>query len=140
MELEGKIIAVLEARSGVSPRTGSPWMVQSYVLETHEQYPRRMCFDIFGEDKITQSNVQVGQELKVSFDIDAREYQGRWYNSIRAWKVEPAGQPAAAPVMGAQFTAQQPAYTAAPQQPAYAAPATSAAPAIEQESTDDLPF
>ena len=87
MELSGKVIAVLEPRGGVS-KTGNPWKVQEYVIETHDQYPRKMCFDIFGEDKINQFNIQVGEEITVSFDIDAREWQGRWFNSIRAWKVE----------------------------------------------------
>ena len=87
MELSGKVIAVLEPRGGVS-KTGNPWKVQEYVIETHDQYPRKMCFDIFGEDKINQFNIQVGEEITVSFDIDAREWQGRWFNSIRAWKVD----------------------------------------------------
>ena len=87
MELSGKVIAVLEPRGGVS-KTGNAWKVQEYVIETHEQYPRKMCFDVFGEDKINQFNIQAGEELTVHFDIDAREWQGRWFNSIRAWKVE----------------------------------------------------
>ena len=90
MELSGKVIAVLEPRGGVS-KTGNPWNVQEYVIETHDQYPRKMCFDVFGEDKISQFNIQAGEEITVSFDIDAREWQGRWFNSIRAWKVERAG-------------------------------------------------
>lgn len=107
MEITGKIIAVLPARSGVSARTGSEWKVQEYVLETQEQYPRKMCFDVFGADKIDQFAIQIGEQLTVSFDIDAREYQGRWYNSIRAWKVErvaaqdpsaPAGMPQFPPI------------------------------------------
>ncbi len=98
MEITGKIIAVLEAREGVAKSTGNPWKIQEYVLETiNEQFPRRMCFNVFGADKINQFNIQMGQELTVSFDINAREYQGRWYNDIRAWKVESAQsmQPAA---------------------------------------------
>ena len=87
MELSGKVIAVLEPRGGVS-KTGNAWKVQEYVIETHDQYPRKMCFDVFGEDKINQFNIQIGEELTVHFDIDAREWQGRWFNSIRAWKVD----------------------------------------------------
>ncbi len=102
MELSGKIIAVLEPKGGVS-KTGNAWKVQEYVLETHDQYPRRMCFDVFGEDKINQFNIQVGEELTVSFDIDAREWQGRWFNSIRAWKVERANAEQLSPVEGAPF-------------------------------------
>ena len=89
MELSGKVIAVLEPRGGVS-KTGNAWKVQEYVIETHDQYPRKMCFDVFGEDKINQFNIQIGEELNVHFDIDAREWQGRWFNSIRAWKVDRA--------------------------------------------------
>ena len=87
MELSGKVIAVLEPRGGVS-KTGNAWKVQEYVIETHDQYPRKMCFDVFGEEKINQFNIQLGEELTVHFDIDARDWQGRWFNSIRAWKVD----------------------------------------------------
>ena len=87
MEITGKIIAVLPERGGVS-KTGNEWKTQEYVLETHEQYPRKMCFNVFGADKIAQFNIQAGEEMTVSFDINAREYNGRWYNDIRAWKVE----------------------------------------------------
>lgn len=87
-EVSGKIIAVLDKRSGVSNTTGTQWSAQQYVIETKEQYPQRLCFEVFGEDRITSFNIQNGEEITVSFDIDAREYQGRWYNSFRAWKVE----------------------------------------------------
>lgn len=87
-EIGGKIIAVLDKRNGISTSTNTPWSVQQYVIETHEQYPKKLCFDVFGEDKINQFNIQIGEELTVYFDINAREYQGRWYNSFRAWKVE----------------------------------------------------
>ena len=70
MEITGKIIAVLEPRGGVS-KTGNPWKVQEYVLETNEQYPRKMCFDVFGEDKIQQFNIQAGEELTVSQSMES---------------------------------------------------------------------
>lgn len=87
-EVSGKIIAVLDKKNGVSNSTGNPWVSQQYVIETQEQYPKRLCFEVFGEDRIASFNIQNGEEMTVSFDIDAREYQGRWYNSFRAWKVE----------------------------------------------------
>ena len=59
MELAGKVIAVLEPRGGVS-KTGNEWKVQEYVIETHDQYPKKMCFDVFGADKIAQFNIQAG--------------------------------------------------------------------------------
>ncbi|MBR5851911.1 MAG: DUF3127 domain-containing protein [Bacteroidaceae bacterium] len=102
MEITGKIIAVLPERGGVS-KTGNEWKMQEYVLETHEQFPKKLCFNVFGADKIAQFNIQAGDELTVSFDINAREYNGRWYNDIRAWRVERGAAPAAAetPVINA---------------------------------------
>ena len=123
MELAGRVIAVLEPKGGTS-RNGNEWKVQEYVIETHDQYPRRMCFDVFGDDKIKQFNIQVGEELNVSFDIDAREWQGRWFNSIRAWKVERVGA-------GAPMT------PGAPVPP----PAPAATPEFTPgDAKDDLPF
>lgn len=95
MEITGKIIAVLPERGGIS-KTGNEWKMQEYVIETHEQYPRKVCFNVFGSDKIAQFNIQAGEELTISFDINAREYNGRWFNDIRAWRVERGAAPAAA--------------------------------------------
>lgn len=147
MELAGRVIAVLEARGGISKTTGNPWKMQDYVIETHEQYPRRMSFNVFGEDKINQFNIQLGEEINVFFDINAREYQGRWYNDIRAWRVDrvvpgqPVGQPEAVPYQaGAQpYPQAQPMsqpIAAAPQQPAPQQPVDFTG----GDSTEDLPF
>jgi hypothetical protein len=127
MELSGKIIAVLPAREGVS-KSGNPWKTQEYVLETHDQYPRKMCFNLFGADKIDQFNIQLGEELTVLFDIDCRQWQDRWFNDIRAWKVERVG--AQAPV------AQPVNESAAPFPPVSAAPVDFSA----GDEKDDLPF
>lgn len=84
-DIYGKIIAVLPTRSGTSAR-GTQWSSQTAVIETHEQYPKRVAFDVLG-DKITEFNLQVGEDVTVSFDINAREYNGRWFNSVNAWNV-----------------------------------------------------
>ena len=84
-EITGKIIAVLPTRSGTSAK-GTQWSSQTAVIETHEQYPKRVAFDVLG-DKITEFNLQVGEEVTVSFDINAREFNGKWWNSVNAWKV-----------------------------------------------------
>lgn len=84
MEIQGKVIAVLPERSGISAR--GEWKCQTYVIETQEQYPKKMAFDVFG-DKITEFNLQVGEEVTVSFDINAREFNGKWWNSVNAWQV-----------------------------------------------------
>ena len=130
MEITGKIIYVLPERGGTSKTTGNEWKVQEYVIETHEQYPRKCVFNVFGADRISQFNIQVGEELTVSFDIDAREWNGRWFNDIRAWKVERVSEAGAAPA---------PAEAAAPA-PAIDAPFPSPSDAPAQESVDDLPF
>lgn len=87
MELTGKIVAIMEARGGTSARTGNSWMVQEYVIEVSGQFPKRCAFSIFGEDRIKQCNIQNGENLTVQFDIDAKEFNGRWYNDIRAYNV-----------------------------------------------------
>lgn len=146
MEITGKIIAVLPERSGVSARSGAEWRCASYVLETIEQYPRKMNFEVFGSDRIQQFNIQIGETMVVSFDIDAREYNGRWFNSIRAWKVDrnlqSAAQPAATAAPDAPFAAAPAASPAAPFPPASAAPAQPApsADALSGDGDDMLPF
>lgn len=134
MDLSGKIIAILPAQSGVSSRTGNPWMSQEYVLEVPGQYPRKMVFRLFGEDRIKQFNIQAGEEITVQFDIDAHEWNGRWFNEIRAYNIirgQAAGQvPAANPF--------PPAQDAAPQ--AANAPFPPAQEPAGEGSADDLPF
>ena len=136
MDLTGKVIAIMEARGGVSARTGNPWMTQEYVIEVPGQYPRKMLFNIFGEDKIKQFNIQPGEEITVQFDIDAREYNGRWFNDIRAWNIlrgQVAGTvPAATPFPSQTAAAGAPDAATAPFPPAQE-------PAAEG-TADDLPF
>ena len=78
MEVVGKIIQVLPEQSGVG-RTGNPWKVQPYVLETLDQYPRKVHFEVFGEERIKQNPCAIDQLVTVSFDIESREFNGRWY-------------------------------------------------------------
>lgn len=85
MEIQGKIIKTLPIQSGMSKSTGKKWMVQNYVLETKEQYPKQICIEVFG-DKICELDLQMGVEYQFSIDIDAREYKGRWYNKVSCWR------------------------------------------------------
>lgn len=94
MEIQGKVIAVLPERSGISQR--GEWRFQTYVIETQEQYPKKMAFDVFGGDRIANFGIHLGDVIDVSFDIDAHEYQGRYFNQIRAWDVTKVSQQAAA--------------------------------------------
>ena len=137
MEVVGKIVQVLPLQEGVG-RNGNPWKLQSYVLETIENYPRKVHFEVFGEEKIKNNPCAIDQIVTVSFDIESREFNGRWYTSIRAWKIQQgdmtqaAAQPAAQPAQAA---------------PAQVAPAQEAAPvnvdpfdASAGDGTSDLPF
>lgn len=87
MELTGKIIAVIPAKSGVSPRTGNNWMTQEFVIEVPGQYPKRCAFSVFGEDRIKLFNIKNGEDITIQFDIEAREFNGRWYNDVRVYNV-----------------------------------------------------
>lgn len=122
MEMTGVVIAILPERSGTSQR--GEWKSQSFVIETQEQYPKHLCFEVFGADRIVQFNIKCGETITVQFDIDARQYQDRWFNSIKAWNVIRPGQQAPAqgsynvgnPQAGAQaaYQAQQAAMVGAP--------------------------
>ena len=135
MEITGKIIAVLPPKQGVSQSTGNAWMCQDYVLETQEMYPKKVCFNVFGAEKIQEMNIQLGETLTVSLEINASEYQGKWYNQVRGWKVVRVAaqgqQQAQVPPQGCQvvYPDRQPAQ--APAQPQGQAPA---------QQNDGLPF
>ncbi len=88
MEVTGRIIIALPEVSGTS-KAGNAWKKREYVLETQEQYPRKVFFNFFG-DRADQFPMNVGDLVTVSFDIESREFNGRWYTDIRAWKAEPA--------------------------------------------------
>ena len=137
MDIVGKIIQVLPVQEGIS-KTGNPWKVQSYVLETQEQYPRKVCFEIFGEERIKNNPCNIDDLVTVSFDIESREFNGRWYTSIRAWRVQQGDQTAAQPVAA---PAAAPA-AAAPQPAAQPAPAanTQVFDASADDESGDLPF
>ena len=89
MELTGKIVQVLPEKSGTSAR--GQWRKREYILEVPGDYPKQVCFMVWG-DKIDQFGVQQGQEVTVSIDLESREYNGRWYTDVKAWRVVPAGQ------------------------------------------------
>ncbi len=127
MEITGKIIAVLDERSGTSARTGTEWRVGSFVIETSEQYPKKMCFEVFGSDRLQAFNIKLGETLTVKFDIDAHEYNGRWYNTIRVYQVDRTVE--ATPSPNASHSAAQ------------FAPQPAPAPAAPDDNDDsELPF
>lgn len=137
MELQGKVIAALPERSGVSAR--GEWKSQEFVIEYQEgQYPRHLVFTVFGADRLQRFNIQIGQTVLVAFDIDAHEWNGRWFTDVRAFDVrlvDPNAVAAQAPIQQNVVAS-----SAAP-----AVDANPAAPFPPQqeaagESADDLPF
>lgn len=136
MEIQGKIIIALPEVSGTS-KAGNPWKKREYVLETHDTYPKKVFFNFFG-NSADQYPLAVGEEVTISFDIESREFNGRWYTDIRAWKAEKGGAAPAAPAAGANpwdAPAAAPANNAWPgAAPAAPADLNAGAP------TDDLPF
>ena len=144
MELIGKIVQVLPLQSGTS-KAGNPWQKQEYILETlGTQYPRKVCFELFG-DNVNKFPLQVGQEVTVSIDVESREFNGRWYTSVRAWNVVQGIQlPGVAAPAPAAYNAPQPSAPGAPVASGVPAPPAPAAPAAPAGSVggaaDDLPF
>ncbi len=94
MEIKGKIIQILPEQSGTGKN--GQWRKCEYILETEGQYPKKVCFNLWGE-KIDQNPVREGDLVTVFFDIESREFNGRWYTDVRGWKIE--GQSAAQPDM-----------------------------------------
>ena len=138
MEIKGKIIQKLEPQSGTS-KAGNAWKKQEYVLETLDSYPRKVKFDFFCE-RADQYVFEVGDVITLSYDIESREFNGRWYTDIRGFKaVKEDPNMASAP-------APYPAEAGGPA-PAPAPDAGMAAPAPPVDNTfdqpggsDDLPF
>ena len=91
MEILGKIIELLPEKSGQS--ANGEWRKQEFILETEAQYPKKICFMVWG-DKIDEFKIQQGESLEVSIDVESREYNGRWYTDVKAWKVSRQGSDA----------------------------------------------
>ena len=123
LELEGTLRQKLGVQSGTSAR--GQWAKQEFILEFPDgNFTAQACFTAWGQEKVAElDKYQVGDKVKVSFNLKAREYNGRWYNDLQMWRIAPAGQAAAA----------APAYSAP------AAPSASSAPAAPAPTLDDMP-
>ena len=107
MTIEGKIIQVLPLQGGVSKTSGKEWALQAYVLETLENYPKKVHFEVFGDDRIKANQCGVDDIVSVDFDIESREFNGRWYTSIRAWRIVKQDATQAAPQETEQVSNEQ---------------------------------
>lgn len=132
MEIIGKLLQKLPVQSGIG-RTGNSWQKQEFVVETIEQYPKKVCANLWGDKLDMLDKVNIGDTVKVSFSLESREFNGKWYTDVKAWKIELSTD---VPVQA----------VAAPMTAPMAASAPAAMPTVDQDTftdtavSDDLPF
>ncbi len=123
LDINGRIIQIMPTTTGTS-KAGKEWVKQEFVIETHETYPKKVCISIMGEKIQELKKFTSGNDVKVSINLESREYNGKWYTNVNAWKIEPVGN---AP----QTTPQEDTFHA-DTEPSYAPDSN--------VGTDDLPF
>ena len=126
MDFVGVVYRILPPQSGTSAR--GQWQKQEVVFELPDEFSRKVCVTFFGDRAQDAASLQVGDKLNVSVNIESREYNGKWYTDVRAWRVQPKQEEAA---VAAPPMPDMPPFMEEPQ---YASPASSAA------EVDDLPF
>lgn len=127
LELTGKILQKLPVQEGTSAR--GPWSKQEFILETQESYPRKICISVFGSDKVKDlASYEAGDIVKASINIESREYNGRWYTDVRAWRILKEGG-----------SGNGPAAPLSPSTPAVPPPAVEDL-TVGPDQEDDLPF
>lgn len=103
LSVKGKVQQILQTQSGTS-KAGKEWSKQEFVIETDDQYPKNVCFTLFGDKVSLLNGVSAGEEVEVSFNVESREYNGRWFHNINAWKIDKVsadeGIPAPPPEFG----------------------------------------
>lgn len=87
MREHGKVVVVMEPRTGTNTNTGELWKSQDFVLEIDGRYPRRVKFNLYGADRVDKANLKLGSIIDVDAEVEAHEYQGKWYNEIRVWNI-----------------------------------------------------
>jgi hypothetical protein len=88
MEIIGKLILKMPMQSGIS-KTGNSWQKQEFVIETLEQYPRKVCANLWGEKTAVLETLNIDDKVVMTFDLESREFNGKWYTDVKAWKIEP---------------------------------------------------
>jgi hypothetical protein len=128
MDITAKVTEILAEQSGQG-RNGT-WVKISFVVETQEQYPRKICIDAWGDKVDMVKSLKPGETVKVDFDIESREYNGRWYTNVKAWRIEKQTEEAGGGAAPADT----------PPLPDFEEPASSGSSEPSFEPTDDLPF
>lgn len=86
LTINGVVIHILDEQSGTS-KAGKEWKKKDFVIETTDQYPKKVCFTLFGDKTDLLMNISQGQLVDVSFNLESREYNGRWFHNVNAWKI-----------------------------------------------------
>jgi len=89
MQVKGTLLQILKLESGVS-KAGKEWKKQDFVIETNEQFPKKVCFTLFGDKISLIDGITEGTEIEVFFSLESRDFNGKWYHNINAWKIENA--------------------------------------------------
>lgn len=123
MEFVGVVYRILPVQSGTSAR--GQWQKQEVVFELPDEFSRKVCVTFFGDRVQDAASLQVGEKVNVSVNIESREYNGRWYTDVRAWRIQKTQpeQPAVAPIPDLPPIGME--------EPAMA---------VGSDSVDDLPF
>ena len=86
LEISGKVVSILPEQTGAG-KNGA-WVKQDFVIETTEQYPKKVCFSAWGDKAAAVKALSPGASVKVSFNAESREFNGKWYTDLRIWKLE----------------------------------------------------
>lgn len=87
MDITGNIVKLLQEETGTS-KAGKPWRKKDFVIETLDQYPKKVCITVMGDKVDELSHYKVGNKIKASINLESREYNDKWFSSITAWRLE----------------------------------------------------
>jgi hypothetical protein len=90
LEITGKLVSFLPEQTGQGKN--GPWIKQEIIIETDEQFPKKVCIACWGDKASAIKANSVGEKLKFSINIESREFNGRWYTDVKAWRIDKAGQ------------------------------------------------
>lgn len=100
IDIKCRLVGKLQVQNGNSAR--GAWCKQDFIVETIETYPRKICMNVWGEDKVAElSGYNIGENLTISVNIESREFNGRWYTDVRAWRIQRENAAQNAGVQGA---------------------------------------
>ncbi len=132
MDITGQLIKILPEQNGQGAK--GPWIKQEFVIETKEQFPKKACFSLWGDKVQSLQKFSMSDMIKVSFNIESREHNERWYTELRAWRIDRATDENSAP-------APMPAYSNSTPAPASPLPVENVSGVtFTNEPANDLPF